>query len=68
MRLVIASLLGLVPDRVIPAIVIGATAGALLESILAATLEERGVVNNDLLNFLNTASAAYVAVKIAELM
>jgi len=64
----IASLLGLVPDRLIPAIAIGATAGALLESILAATLEERGVVNNDLLNFLNTASAAYVAVKIAELL
>jgi uncharacterized protein (TIGR00297 family) len=64
----VAALLGLVPDQVIPAIAIGATAGALLESLLAATLEERGVVNNDLLNFLNTASAAYVAVKIAEFL
>jgi uncharacterized protein (TIGR00297 family) len=64
----LATLLGLVPDRVIPAIAIGATAGALLEGVLAATLEERGVVNNDQLNFLNTASAAYVAVKIAEFL
>src|SRR5215203_2531278 len=64
----VASLLGLVASDLIPAIAIGATAGALLESILAATFEEKGIVNNDLLNFINTASAAYVAVKIAELL
>jgi uncharacterized membrane protein len=64
----IASLLGLVSDDLLAAIVVGATAGALLESILAATFEPHGVVNNDLLNFVNTATAAYVAVKIAELM
>ncbi|CAN5855141.1 hypothetical protein BH18ACI5_BH18ACI5_23170 [soil metagenome] len=63
-----ASLLGLVSDEMIAAIVGAATAGALLESILAATFEEHGVVNNDLLNFVNTATAAYVAVKVAELM
>jgi uncharacterized protein (TIGR00297 family) len=63
-----ASMLGLVSDKMIAVIVIAATAGALLESVLAATLEEHGVVNNDLLNFVNTATAAYVAVKIAELI
>jgi uncharacterized protein (TIGR00297 family) len=63
-----ASTLGLVSTSVIPAIAVGATAGALLESILAATFEDKGVVNNDLLNFINTATAAYVAVKIAELL
>ena len=64
----IASLLGLVADSAMAAIVIGATAGALFESILAARFEQDRVVNNDVLNFVNTATAAYVAVKIAELM
>lgn len=64
----LASLLGLVSDELLFAIVVGATAGALLESVLAATFEEHRVVNNDLLNFVNTAAAAYVAVKITEFM
>jgi uncharacterized membrane protein len=45
-------------------VVAGATAGALLESVLGATLEPPGIVNNDVLNFINTAVAAYVAIKI----
>lgn len=45
-------------------IVVGATAGALLESLLATSLEPAGVVNNDALNFINTAAAAYVAIKL----
>ena len=45
-------------------IVVGATAGALLESLLAASLEPSAVVNNDVLNFVNTAAGAYVAIKL----
>ena len=41
--------------------VVGATAGALVESALGATLEEPGILNNDMLNFINTAVAAAVA-------
>ena len=39
-----------------------ATAGSLLESWLGATLEAPGILNNDMLNFINTAIAAAVAV------
>ena len=47
-------------------VVVAATAGALIESALGATLEERGVVNNDVLNFINTGIAAFVAVTMAQ--
>ena len=60
--------LGLVEWNVVAAIVGAATIGALVESILAATLERRGVVNNDVLNFVNTATAAYVAIRLVELL
>ena len=52
---------GLVPASTIPAIVVGATAGALVESALGATLEGPGILNNDVLNFINTAVSAAVA-------
>ena len=42
-------------------VVVGATAGALVESALGATLEGPGILNNDMLNFINTAVAAAVA-------
>ena len=57
--------LGLIGGGTIVAVVVGATAGAVVESVLAATLEEPGVLNNDLLNFINTAVAAAVALAIA---
>ncbi|MEN3337404.1 MAG: hypothetical protein V7647_1080 [Acidobacteriota bacterium] len=47
-------------------VVAGATIGAFAESALGATLEERGVLNNDILNLLNTAIAAAAAVLIAK--
>jgi uncharacterized protein (TIGR00297 family) len=53
--------LGLAPAAALVAIVVGATAGALAESALAATLEAPGILNNDMLNFVNTAVAAAVA-------
>jgi uncharacterized protein (TIGR00297 family) len=57
----IGAALGLVPASAILAVVAGATAGALIESALAATLEGPGILNNDMLNFINTAAAAAVA-------
>jgi uncharacterized protein (TIGR00297 family) len=57
--------LGLVPQAWLWAIVIGATAGSLLESWLGATLEAPGILNNDMLNFINTAAAAGVAMAVA---
>jgi len=57
--------LGLVPATAIVPVVVGATAGALVESALAATLEGPGILNNDMLNFINTAVAAAVAVAVA---
>lgn len=54
--------LGLAPAWTIPAIVGGAAAGSIAESIMGATLEGPGFVNNDVLNYLNTAIAAVAAV------
>ena len=53
---------GLVPAVTLPAIVLGATIGAFAESALGATLEGPGILNNDVLNFVNTAIAAAAAV------
>jgi uncharacterized protein (TIGR00297 family) len=61
----LAVALGLVARTMIVPVVVGATAGALLESVCAATLEGPGVLNNDMLNFINTAAAAAVALAIA---
>jgi uncharacterized protein (TIGR00297 family) len=43
----------------------GATFGAFVESGLGATLEARGVLDNDMLNFINTGAAAAAAVALA---
>jgi uncharacterized protein (TIGR00297 family) len=56
--------LGLVPPAWLWAIVMGATAGSLLESWLGATLEAPGILNNDMLNFINTAAGALTALAI----
>jgi uncharacterized protein (TIGR00297 family) len=53
--------LQLISMSLVWAVVGGAIAGSLVESALAATLEASGVVNNDVLNFLNTATGAIVA-------
>jgi uncharacterized protein (TIGR00297 family) len=54
--------LGLVPHAALLPIVAGATIGSFAESAMGATLEGAGFVNNDVLNFLNTAVAAAAAV------
>ena len=51
-------------DLILP-VVAAATIGALVESVLGATLEGPGFVNNDVLNFINTAVAASVVLVIA---
>jgi uncharacterized protein (TIGR00297 family) len=61
----VAVAFGLIAAGAMLAVVIGATAGALAESVLAATLEAPGILNNDMLNFVNTAVAAGVALAIA---
>ena len=60
-----AAMLRLVPPIAIPLLVVGATAGALVESLLGATLEGPGILNNDMLNFINTAVAAAVSLVLA---
>jgi uncharacterized protein (TIGR00297 family) len=52
---------GLAPVSALAVIVIAATVGSLTESVLGALFEHRGVLNNDLLNFVNTAVAALSA-------
>lgn len=59
--------LGLITMPLALVVVAAATIGALVESALAATFEHRGVLNNDVLNFLNTAVAALAAVKLAQM-
>jgi uncharacterized protein (TIGR00297 family) len=61
----LAAALGLVEPRFVWVATAGATIGAFVESALGATLEGPGIVNNDLLNFVNTAVASAAAVALA---
>jgi uncharacterized protein (TIGR00297 family) len=58
----LAVLLGIVPPVALVPIVLGATIASYAESLFGATLEGPGILNNDLLNFINTAVAAYLAI------
>lgn len=60
--------LGLIPPAALLPVVIGATIGSFAESAMGATLEAPGYVNNDVLNFLNTAIAAASAVVLAKML
>jgi uncharacterized protein (TIGR00297 family) len=64
----LATSLGLVAPAALLPIVISATLGALVESLLAASLEPPGILNNDALNFINTAVAAYAAVSLLDFL
>jgi uncharacterized membrane protein len=61
----VAIALGLISAVAMLPVVAGAIAGALVESVLGATLEPPGILNNDMLNFINTAVAAVVALAMA---
>jgi uncharacterized protein (TIGR00297 family) len=62
---IVGWVLGLVPAGAVVLIALGATAGSLIESWLGATLEAPGILNNDMLNVINTAAAVCVAVALA---
>lgn len=64
----LGSWLGLIPAGWIWVAAAGAVIGSLLESALAATLEGPGLLNNDMLNFINTATGAIAAVVVARLL
>jgi len=61
---VFGAAVSLIPWSMVLVVVLGATIGSFAESLMGATLEERGVVNNDVLNFVNTAIAALAAVSL----
>ena len=61
-------MLRLVSAPAILVIVAAATVSAFVESALGATLEAPGILNNDLLNFINTASAAGLAVALVRIL
>lgn len=54
--------LGLVPGWTIGIIAVAATVASLAEGVLGATLEDRGILNNDTLNFVNAAIGAGLTV------
>jgi uncharacterized membrane protein len=73
--LVAALLMALLSHALLPGgwllvagVVIGTTIGAFVESALATTFEADGVLNNDLLNFINTAVAAAAATGVASVV
>jgi uncharacterized protein (TIGR00297 family) len=58
----------LIPWAQIWIVIVAATAGSLVESVLGATLEAPGILNNDTLNFLNSAVAGAVALILAAMV
>lgn len=59
--------LGLISASAVAIVVLSATVASFVESVLGATLEGRGILDNDLLNFLDTACAAGLAVALTGL-
>jgi uncharacterized protein (TIGR00297 family) len=58
----IAWALGLITAAAIVLVTIAATVASLVEGVLGATLEASGILDNDALNFVNTAVGAALAV------
>jgi len=54
-------LCGLIPPHYIAVVIYSGFLGTLVDSLLGAWLEQRGRLNNDLVNLLSTASAAGIA-------
>ena len=57
-----AAMLGLIPGTLIVPIAGAAVVAGMIESVLGSTLEPRGLLNNDLLNFILTAVAAVLTI------
>jgi len=64
----VAVWLGLMPSSSIALVVVAATIAALIEGALGATLEDRGILNNDALNFVNALIGAGLAVTAASML
>jgi uncharacterized protein (TIGR00297 family) len=63
-----AAWLGLMPSPSIALVVVAATIAALVEGALGATLEDRGLLNNDALNFVNALMGAGLAWRCASML
>jgi uncharacterized membrane protein len=59
--------LGLFPWAGAVAVVVAAFLGTTLESLAGATLERRGLLDNEAINFLNTLVGALLAAALAPL-
>ena len=57
--------LGGLPGRPLPMAVVAGAAGMLVDSVLGATLENRGWLDNDAVNFLGTLSAGVLGIILA---
>jgi uncharacterized protein (TIGR00297 family) len=57
----VAVALGIIPGAALLPVAGGAIVGSFIESGLGAKLESQGVLNNDVLNFINTGAAAFAA-------
>jgi uncharacterized protein (TIGR00297 family) len=60
--------LGLFPPAGIALVVVAAFAGTTLESVLGATVERRGLLDNEAMNFLNTLVGAVLAAAMVPLV
>lgn len=58
----VAAVLGVIPVWTIGLVTVAATVASLIEGALGATLEARGILNNDSLNFVNAAIGAVLTV------
>ncbi len=58
----IGAWVGLVPAASVPLIALAATLASLLEGVIGATIEARGMLTNDAVNFVNSAIGAGIAI------
>ncbi len=58
---------GVMTWAMLPVVMISATAATFIDSLLGATLERRGVLGNNSVNFASTLAAAVIALLIAKL-
>lgn len=61
----LGALLGLYPPSGVLVVAVAAFAANTLESLLGATLEQRGLLDNEAVNFLNTLAGAGIAAALA---
>jgi uncharacterized protein (TIGR00297 family) len=57
-----AATLGLLPSRAIPAVLVAAFIGSTADSYLGATLEKKGLMDNEAVNFSNTLVGALAGI------